>query len=960
MSKTVLVRLCRKRPTALDVEDAEARAIRQAASRVEATVTAPLVPVGKAETAAAVIRVGVLAQTQSDPFCQNAAEDGLSWRRSRVGKGAAAQGLPEIEVAFTRPDDCLWRESTLLAADGRTAPREIFRAQATETGPARAGDRRFTRRFQEIVAAPGEHFRLDHRYVLDDETLVRHGARSALFGTPQLGGGVVEAVLGAAGSADLLYRVKAQGVVLLARPTDFTRYAPGDFVFLARPSPAANRLDPTKAAGALRVPPESGAAPRVANVVRRSRLGRFDPSGVEIGESVDAGDSVRILFESADRFLVSTALLGDLRSGSPTERFEARDEDGNVLFGVKPQAFGGLWRRGDRVRFDLVPKSEPTSTDWRIVPLRVLDLVAPGAFGRVAAAFSAPQLGPLLEAGFLWGELVDVNADPPGTPVLGERPQPGRAHVRAADRDGTRLYRDVPIHYRCDGETTELKDGPKTFAKNDSVLLLRNGVDKTVIGFTDRLKPCSGKRSSLLCFLVEKRHQLQKNLETLGLGSRRSSTVVKGGGSNYVGFDVLPKAAQCSPTFADMYARVYVEVDEDGVMTPKSEAEALATHQLDDAWSRFLWRRILTFRQGENSSSACDLRGAVPSGLNAAAPIHQKIVQLPDGLRLSLVKTSFGFAWWSQSEHGFVTFKQRGITADCDYSPGQTIVRSGGQYCCYPVKKSWNCVFHENYYVFGLAKPYTLGDDDKFCGGCDRDGAAFAWWTHFPLCDPPLGSRIDLEFIGGRSTHSDSTSEVIPPSWRPVYTLNGPDPTHAFSGQDAPAGASPMHLVREPVRVAAGEADFRFQLLPQTPGGKSRVQVRFAGGVKAGEVWPGLYWDHLASDEITAGLELEFVAGRLEKSTPLEDAAGGLGDPLGADGFSAKLEDLSGLVFIPRVARFPGDQYFDPKPESLESITLHIDDQTRDLDMTLLRRIIAQSVDGEVLDLFRPCLLTRK
>lgn len=273
-----------------------------------------------------------------------------------------------------------------------------------------------------------------------------------------------------------------------------------------------------------------------------------------------------------------------------------------------------------------------------IAPVQMLDHAVSGAFGEYALSFRSEEMRRLLGMCLETAHVLAVNAEADRLDI----------HVEGEDR-----VSHVPVHYRCSPEGSTA-GGAAAFLPEDIVLVLRiaHTMERVVVGFADGVRPCDVRRSTVLCFLVEKFSCLYGDLAVATGGfdesygwqpSSWSSHISRGDHiANDPSMDAYV-AAYCMPTYESCYEKIYIRVWDDGSV--EKIADPAAEHlEMEDCFSATRWRKLIARSDGARCPDLPSYSNHVAVGHELVAPTHQENILLPDGSRLALAKNMAGFA----------------------------------------------------------------------------------------------------------------------------------------------------------------------------------------------------------------------------------------------------------------------------------------------------------------------------
>ncbi|MFW5735443.1 MAG: hypothetical protein ACOCWR_10320, partial [Oceanidesulfovibrio sp.] len=221
-------------------------------------------------------------------------------------------------------------------------------------------------------------------------------------------------------------------------------------------------------------------------------------------------------------------------------------------------------------------------------------------------------------------------------------------HVDGADR-----VSHVPVHYRCSPEGS-VAGGAAAFMPEDIVLVLKiaHTMERVVVGFADGVRQCDVRRSTVLCFLVEKFSCLYGDLAVATgnidenyawVPSSWSTHLFRG---RHIAHDPAMDAyiaGYCTPSYESCYEKVYIRVWDDGSVDEVADptTENLET---EDCFSATRWRKLIAQTRSVRCPTLPSYDNHLAVGHELVAPTHQENVLLPDGSRLALCKSLAGFA----------------------------------------------------------------------------------------------------------------------------------------------------------------------------------------------------------------------------------------------------------------------------------------------------------------------------
>lgn len=300
---------------------------------------------------------------------------------------------------------------------------------------------------------------------------------------------------------------------------------------------------------------------------------------------------------------------------------------------------GASCRACDRtVRCRAETAETPPPSAGIILPVRILDHTLMGARGEYALEFQSEDLSRLLGLCLETGQVLAVDMEMDRADI----------HVDGADRVPA-----VPVHYRCTPDGS-VAGGSTAFLPEDIVLMLRvnHTLERVVVGFADGVRPCQARRSTVLCFLVEKFSCLYGDLAIAGGLMDEDYGWIPSGWSTHISrgqhIDDDPAmdtyiAAYCAPAYSACYEKVYVRVWDDGSVEEIADPEA-ANLEIADCFTATRWRKLIAQSDGAHCPALPEYTNRMAVGHELVAPTHQENVLLPDGSRLALAKTMAGFA----------------------------------------------------------------------------------------------------------------------------------------------------------------------------------------------------------------------------------------------------------------------------------------------------------------------------
>lgn len=272
-----------------------------------------------------------------------------------------------------------------------------------------------------------------------------------------------------------------------------------------------------------------------------------------------------------------------------------------------------------------------------ILPIRILDHAIAGARGEYALDLQSGDLPRLLGLCLETGQVLALDTETDRADI----------HMDGSDRISA-----VRVHYRCapDGGVA---GGSSAFLPEDSVLMLRvkHTLERVVVGFADGVRQCQARRSTVLCFLVEKFSCLYGDLAIASgdmddnygwLPSAWSTHLSRGAHIDGDPAMDIYTAAYCAPAYSACYEKVYIRVWDDGSVEEINPTDA--NLETMDCFSATRWRKLIVQSDGAPCPDLPEYTNRIAVGHELVAPTHQENVLLPDGSRLALAKSMTGFA----------------------------------------------------------------------------------------------------------------------------------------------------------------------------------------------------------------------------------------------------------------------------------------------------------------------------